>query len=85
MVKILTSDNKSNTNDLHSNLILIVKVFRHLPMLVVFTSQNHNSGIMVSVFASSAVDRSFESRSCQTKDYKIGICCFSARSIKEKE
>jgi hypothetical protein len=34
---------------------------------------------MVSVFASSAVDRVFESQSGQTKDYKIGICCFSAK------
>jgi hypothetical protein len=33
---------------------------------------------MVSVLSSSAVDRGFESRSGQTKDYKIGICCFSA-------
>ena len=33
---------------------------------------------MVSVFASCAVDRVFEPRSGQTKDYKIGICCFSA-------
>ena len=32
---------------------------------------------MVSVLASSAVDRGFEPRSGQTKDYKIGICCFS--------
>ena len=31
---------------------------------------------MVSVLASSAVDRVFEHRSGQTKDYKIGICCF---------
>ena len=34
---------------------------------------------MVSVLALSAVDRGFESRSGQTKDYKIGICCFSAK------
>ena len=34
---------------------------------------------MVSVFASSAVDPVFESQSGQTKDYKIGICCFSAK------
>jgi len=34
---------------------------------------------MVSVLASIAVDRAFESRSGQTKDYKIGICCFSAK------
>ena len=32
---------------------------------------------MVSVLASSAVDRGFEPRSGQTKNYKIGICCFS--------
>ena len=36
-------------------------------------------GVMVSVLASSAVDRGFESRSRQTKDYKIGICCFFAK------
>ena len=35
---------------------------------------------MVSVLASSAVDRRFEPRSGQTKDYKIGIYCrFSAK------
>jgi hypothetical protein len=34
---------------------------------------------MVSVLVSSAVDRGFEPRSGQTKDYKIGICCFSAK------
>ena len=34
---------------------------------------------MVSVLASSAVDRGFEPRSGQTKDYKIGICSFSAK------
>ena len=36
-------------------------------------------GVMVSVLALSAVDREFESRSCQTKDYKIGFCCFTAK------
>ena len=36
-------------------------------------------GVMASVLASSAVDRGFEPRSGQTKDYKIGICCFSAK------
>ena len=34
---------------------------------------------MVSVLASSAVDRGFEHWSGQSKDYKIGICCFSAK------
>jgi hypothetical protein len=30
---------------------------------------------------SSAVDRGFEPRSGQTKDYKIGMCCFSAKHV----
>ena len=34
---------------------------------------------MVSTLASSAVDRGFEPRLGQTKHYKIGICCFSAK------
>ena len=33
---------------------------------------------MVSVLASSAVDRGFELWLGQTKDYKICICCFSS-------
>ena len=34
---------------------------------------------MISMLASSAVDCGFEPRSGQTKDYTIGICCFSAK------
>jgi hypothetical protein len=34
---------------------------------------------MVTVLASNTVGRGFESRTGQTKDYKIGICCFSAK------
>jgi hypothetical protein len=36
---------------------------------------------MVSVLVSSGVDRVFQFRfrSGQTKDYKIGMCCFSAK------
>ena len=33
---------------------------------------------MVSMVAASVVDREFEPRSGQNKEYKIGICCFSA-------
>jgi hypothetical protein len=33
---------------------------------------------MVTVLASNMVDRGFEPRSGQTKDYKSGMCCFSA-------
>jgi hypothetical protein len=38
---------------------------------------------MVSVLASSVVDRVFESRSGQIKDNKIGICGNSAKHIAE--
>ena len=34
---------------------------------------------MVSVLASIVVDRGFEHRSGQTKDYKMCMCCFSAK------
>ena len=34
---------------------------------------------MISMLVSSVVDRGFEPRSGQTKDYKFGICCFSAK------
>ena len=34
---------------------------------------------MISVLATSAEDRGFEPRSALSKDYKIGICCFSAK------
>ena len=41
---------------------------------------------MVSVLASSVVDRRFEPRSGQTKDYKISICCIYAKytALREK-
>ena len=35
--------------------------------------------VMVCVLSSSAADRPFERRSDLTKDYKIGMCCFSAK------
>jgi len=35
--------------------------------------------VMVSVLAWSAVDNGFEPRSVQTKNNKIGICCFSSK------
>jgi hypothetical protein len=41
--------------------------------------KNRISGVMANVLTSSAVDRGFEPRSGQTKDYKNSICCFSAK------
>jgi hypothetical protein len=42
---------------------------------------NRIGGVMDSVLVSSVVDRGFEPRSGQTKDYKIGICCFSTKHV----
>ena len=36
---------------------------------------------MVSVFVLSAIDRGLERRSGLAKDYKIGICCCSAKHV----
>jgi hypothetical protein len=36
-------------------------------------------GVMVTMLTSGGVDCGFEPRSGQTKDYRIGICCFSAK------
>ena len=38
-------------------------------------------GVMVSMLVSSAVDCGFEFQSGQTKNYKIGICCFSTKHV----
>ena len=38
---------------------------------------NHIGGVIVNMLVSSTVDRGFEPRSGKTKDYKIGIYCFS--------
>ncbi len=40
---------------------------------------NRIGGVLLGVLASSAVDRGFEPRSGQAKDYDVGICCFSAK------
>ena len=42
-----------------------------------------NGGVMVSmfVFSLSVVDRGFMPQWSQTKDYKIGICCFFAKHL----
>ena len=48
-------------------------------MQVYLKKTNPIGGVMDSMLASSAVDRGFELRSCQTKDYEIGICCVFAK------
>ena len=67
-----------NVHAITSNSIKIIscKTFNKLYYI---TLVNRIDGVMVSVLASSVVDRGFEPQSGQTKDYKIGMCCFCAK------
>ena len=58
-------------------LIVGLSTSRNLTPLSTYIAPQR--GVMVSMLASSAVDRGFDSRSGQIKDYKIGICCSSAK------
>jgi hypothetical protein len=50
--------------------------YNHISICISF---DRIGGVMVSVLALIAVDHGFETRSGKTKEYKIGICCFSAK------
>ena len=47
--------------------------------VILLDAKDHIGGVMVSLVASSVVDRGFEPRSGQTKYYRIGTGCFSAK------
>jgi hypothetical protein len=49
------------------------------PVIAVCRCVDHIGGVIVSVLALSSIDHGFEPRSGQTKEYEIGICCFSAK------
>ena len=53
------------TNVLYNALYMYL--YQYIPNI-----RNRIGGVMVNVLASSAVDRGFEPRSNQTKDYEIG-------------
>jgi len=58
-----------------------IRPFLFLQLILIGYREKYNriDGVKVSVLALSATDGEFESLSCQTKDNKIGICCFSAK------
>ena len=71
-------------NFLFSRFILILQILSLILInqligsaLFCFMFWNHICCVMVSMLASSVVNRGFKPQSGQTKDYKIGICCFS--------
>ena len=52
-------------------LYILITIYEHVLHSI--------DGVMVRVLASIVVDHVFEPRSGQTKDYKVGICCFSGK------
>jgi len=44
-----------------------------------YYTRHRFGGVIVSVLASTPIDRGFEAWSSQTKYYNIGICCFFAK------
>ena len=71
---------KTNDNNLALLVFFLLRVtlgWSHSDTL--HSSSNWISDVMVSVLASSVVDRGFKPRSDLTKDYKIGISYFSAK------
>jgi hypothetical protein len=52
-----------------------------LNFLIVQISINYIDGVVISMLVSKVVDRGVETRFDQTKYYKIGICCFSAKHV----
>ena len=72
MTSTITCQNNSKQNKLVKSVyykICIMFQYRHEP-------HRWCNGFLLAL---SAVDRGFEPRSGQTKDYTIGICCFSAK------
>jgi hypothetical protein len=66
--------NKGYSRCASSALDIISKFYFYTSIFLVYYL---NDGLVV--LSSSVVDRGFELGSGQTKDYKIGICCFSAK------
>jgi hypothetical protein len=74
----------SNVNDINNYITKCCKKLNmtiqinHAYYTLFFIHENRIGNVMISVLAPSLVDRGFEPRSGETKDYTIGICCFSA-------
>jgi hypothetical protein len=51
------------------------------PIVPPVSKLSGHPGVMVSMLASSAVVRGFEPKSGQTKNYKVGICCYYAKHV----
>ena len=77
--RILVRITLKSKHDLLNKVRRMHDDLRQAMLRTVTNPHNRIGGVMVSVLASGVVDRGFESRSGQTKDYTIGICRFSAK------
>ena len=79
----LPTHSKNSKSNYHMSVFF--KRWHNGAMFSIFISlvfqffMNRISGVMVRVLNSIEVDSVFEPRSCQSNDYKIGICCFSTK------
>ena len=64
----------------HSCLVFSGYWFSLVLILMLSMRVNRLCGVMVRVLALSAESLGFDPGPGQTKDFKIGICCFSAKS-----
>ena len=78
-IQVLVWNMLKNVAELNPLIGPVVFIGRYMEKVFISLRVNCISGVMVSVLASSAVDRMFDPRSGKTKDCKIGICCFSAK------
>ena len=63
------------------NELIMYLIFVYLLVKMFYKFFNSIGGVVLSVLISSVVDGGFESVSGQTNNYKIGICCLSARLV----
>jgi hypothetical protein len=70
----------TNKTDHHGIIEILLKVALNTIILII-TPQNRIGVVMISVVASSVVDRGIEPRSGQTKNYKFGIFVASLLSM----
>jgi hypothetical protein len=74
-IYVIYQDIQINWRCIHTTLLKKT----HKPGADCIEGWNRVGGVMVNVLVSSEVDCGFETWSCQTEDYKMGICCFTAK------
>ena len=58
---------------------ILLFIYYLLGFVLFYVYANRIGWVMISVLATSVVDRGFERGSSQAKDYDIGICCLSTK------